>query len=168
MAEIDKNQLDEMPDPSLEAQECQEDALSKATDELNKQKDMYLRMLAEYDNYRKRSALDQERAKVNGITAILTAILPVIDSINRAVEMLGEDDTALAGILAIKKQFETALDKVGVEQIKSIGEEFNPEVHNAIMQEENPESAGKITQVFQEGYRYKEYIIRPAMVKVAM
>ncbi len=132
------------------------------------QNDVYLRMLAEYDNYRKRSAADSERQKVVGITQTLTAVFPVIDSVNRALEVLKEDDKAQAGILQIKKQFEQAMQKIGVEQIPALGEEFNPEVHNAVMQEENAEQAGKVVQVFQEGYRYKEYVIRPAMVKVAV
>jgi len=132
------------------------------------QNDVYLRMLAEYDNYRKRSAADSERQKVVGITQTLTAVFPVIDSVNRALEVLKEDDKAQAGILQIKKQFEQAMQKIGVEQIPALGEEFNPEVHNAVMQEENAEQAGKVVQVFQEGYRYKEYVIRPSMVKVAV
>ena len=70
--------------------------------------------------------------------------------------------------MQIKKQFEAAMAKLGVEQIPALGEEFNPEVHNAVMQEENAEEAGKVIAVFQEGYRYKEFVIRPAMVKVAV
>lgn len=139
--------------------------LQKENKDLN---DRYLRMLAEYDNYRKRTAADNERQRLAGITHTLTAMFPVIDSINRALEVLAEDDKAKQGILQIKKQFETGLEKMGVEQIKSLGEEFDPEVHNAVMQEENAEMAGKVVQVFQEGYKYKDYVIRPAMVKVAV
>ena len=103
-----------------------------------------------------------------GITQTLTAVFPVIDSINRALEVLKEDDQATAGIVQIKKQFDAAMQKIGVQQIPALGEEFNPEVHNAVMQEENAEMAGKVLQVFQEGYKYKDYVIRPAMVKVAV
>lgn len=139
--------------------------LKKENKELN---DRYLRMLAEYDNFRKRSQADSERQRLVGITQTLTAVFPVIDSINRALEVLQEDDKAMAGIQQIKKQFDTAMRKLGVEQIPALGEEFNPEIHNAVMQEENAEMAGKVLQVFQEGYRYKDYVIRPAMVKVAV
>ena len=139
--------------------------LQKENKELN---DRYLRMLAEYDNYRKRTVADGDRQKLVGITQTLTAVFPVIDSINRALEVLKEDDQATAGIVQIKKQFDAAMQKIGVQQIPALGEEFNPEVHNAVMQEENAEMAGKVLQVFQEGYKYKDYVIRPAMVKVAV
>ena len=142
--------------------------VARLTRENQEQNDRYLRMLAEYDNYRKRSAADNERQKLIGITQTLTAVFPVIDSINRALEVLAGDDKAMAGIVQIKKQFDLAMQKIGVEQIPALGQEFNPEVHNAVMQEENAEEAGKVIAVFQEGYKYKDYVIRPAMVKVAV
>ena len=144
------------------------DEVARLQKENKEQNDRYLRMLAEYDNYRKRTAADGDRQKLVGITQTLTAVFPVIDSINRALEVLKEDDQATAGIVQIKKQFDAAMQKIGVEQIPALGEEFNPEVHNAVMQEENAEEAGKVLQVFQEGYKYKDYVIRPAMVKVAV
>lgn len=133
-----------------------------------KQKEVYLRMLAEYDNFRKRTIADSDKARVGGIATALTALLPAIDSVNRAIEMLKEDEKALAGIMQIKRQFEQALTSLGVEEIKALGEEFDPEVHNAVMQEEDSEQAGKVIQVLQAGYRFKQYVIRPAMVKVAV
>lgn len=145
-----------------------QEQIQRLEKENKEQADRYLRMLAEYDNYRKRTTADMERQKVVGISSTLTAIFPVIDSVNRALEVLEGDDKAKQGILQIKKQFEAGLAKIGVEQIPALGEEFNPEVHNAVMQEENSEQAGKVVQVFQEGYKYKDFVIRPAMVKVAV
>ena len=144
------------------------DEVVRLQKESKEQNDKYLRMLAEYDNFRKRSQADNERQKLVGITQTLTAVFPVIDSINRALEVLKDDDKALAGIVQIKKQFDMAMQKIGVEQIPALGQEFNPEVHNAVMQEDNAEEAGKVIAVFQEGYKYKDYVIRPAMVKVAV
>ena len=144
------------------------DEVARLQKENKEQGDKYLRMLAEYDNFRKRSQADNERQKLVGITQTLTAVFPVIDSINRALEVLKDDDKAMAGIVQIKKQFDLAMQKIGVEQIPALGTEFNPEVHNAVMQEENAEEAGKVIAVFQEGYKYKDYVIRPAMVKVAV
>lgn len=144
------------------------DEVTKLQKDIKEQNDKYLRMLAEYDNFRKRSQADNERQKLVGITQTLTAVFPVIDSINRALEVLADDDKALSGIVQIKKQFDLAMQKIGVEQIPALGEEFNPEVHNAVMQEENAEQAGKVIAVFQEGYKYKDFVIRPAMVKVAV
>ena len=144
------------------------DEVARLQKENKEQGDKYLRMLAEYDNFRKRSSADNERQKLVGITQTLTAVFPVIDSINRALEVLKDDDKAMAGIVQIKKQFDLAMQKIGVEQIPALGQEFNPEVHNAVMQEENAEEAGKVIAVFQEGYKYKDYVIRPAMVKVAV
>lgn len=146
----------------------QEESMAKLQKDYQDLNDRYMRMLAEYDNFRKRSAADGERQKLAGITYTLSAVFPVIDSINRAIEVLKEDDAALAGIQQIKKQFEAAMAKMGVEQIPALGEEFNPEYHNAVMQEENAEQAGKVIAVFQEGYKYKDYVIRPSMVKVAV
>jgi molecular chaperone GrpE len=144
------------------------DEVVRLQKENKEQNDRYLRMLAEYDNFRKRSTADNERQKLVGITQTLTAVFPVIDSINRALEVLAGDDKAMAGIVQIKKQFDLAMQKIGVEQIPALGETFNPEVHNAVMQEENEQEAGKVIAVFQEGYKYKDYVIRPAMVKVAV
>ena len=144
------------------------DEVARLQKENKEMSDRYLRMLAEYDNYRKRTAAEAERQKLVGVTQALTALFPVIDSINRALEVLADDDKAKQGILQIKKQFDVGLEKLGVEQIPALGCEFNPEYHNAVMQEENAEMAGKVVQVFQEGYKYKEFVIRPAMVKVAV
>lgn len=156
------------PDEGLGELQKLLDEVVRLQKENKEQNDKYLRMLAEYDNFRKRSQADNERQKLVGITQTLTAVFPVIDSINRALEVLKDDDKALAGIVQIKKQFDMAMQKIGVEQIPALGQEFNPEVHNAVMQEENAEEAGKVIAVFQEGYKYKDYVIRPAMVKVAV
>lgn len=161
-------QVEETPEaePSLESMQAAE--IESLKTELSKQKDVYLRMLAEYDNFRKRTQQDSEKARVSGIATALTALLPAIDSVNRAIEMLQGDEKALAGIMQIKRQFDTAIANLGVEEIKALGEDFDPEVHNAVMQEEDPEQAGKVIMVLQAGYRFKQYVIRPAMVKVAV
>ena len=145
-----------------------EEKLAKLQEEINKQNDKYLRMLAEYDNYRKRTATEGEKHRIMGISSAVVARLPVIDSVNRALEVLSGDDKAYEGIQQIKKQFEQSLTKIGVEEIAAQGCDFDPEWHNAVMQEENAEQAGKVIQVFQAGYKYGNYVIRPAMVKVGV
>lgn len=145
-----------------------EEKLAKLQAEAAQQNDKYLRMLAEYDNYRKRTSAESEKHRIMGISSAVVAILPVIDSVNRALEVLSGDDKAYEGIQQIKKQFEQSLTKIGVEEIPALGCDFDPEWHNAVMQEENAEQAGKVMQVFQAGYKYGTYVIRPAMVKVGV
>ncbi|MBO4534313.1 MAG: nucleotide exchange factor GrpE [Clostridia bacterium] len=166
VVEQNQEQAAEQPAPTREEELAAQLEALKA--ESTKQKEVYLRMLAEYDNFRKRTASESDKARVSGIATALTALLPAIDSVNRAIEMLKEDEKALAGIQQIKRQFEQALTSLGVEEIKALGEEFDPEVHNAVMQEEDADNAGKVIQVLQAGYRFKQYVIRPAMVKVAV
>lgn len=141
--------------------------VAKLNEQIKEDQDQYLRLRAEFDNYRKRSTQDIDRQRIKGIELAIEAFFPSMDAIDKALSMF-KDESVLKGIMLIKKQFETALNKLGVEEISPLDQEFNPEYHNAIMNEVNPEKVGIVTEVFQNGYRYKDTLLRPAMVKVGI
>ncbi len=139
----------------------------KISEELEETKRKYLVMLAEYDNFRKRAQKERENAYGDAYADALTALLPVFDNLERANTFVGGDGMA-EGITMIINQFQAALKNMGVEAYGAVGEEFDPNLHNAIMQEENEEyGENVISDVFQKGYKRGEKIIRFAMVKVA-
>ena len=129
--------------------------------------DKYLRMLAEYDNFRRRAAKEKDGVYADAYSDAIGALLPVLDNLDRAVGC--KDPEALAGGLALTlKSFNEALGKLGVEEIKADGETFDPNLHNAVMHVDD-ESAGdgQVVEVFQKGYKKGDKVIRHAVVKVA-
>ena len=140
----------------------------KLTAELADQKDKYLRLMAEYDNFRKRSAKERlelmETAKGNAVSEIL----PVLDNFERALATETQDEAYKSGVEMIFKQFSDALAKLGVEVIDPTGQEFDPNVANAVNQIED-ENLGEniVAQTFQKGYKVGGKVIRYAMVVVA-
>lgn len=149
-----------------EAAETPEEKLQKQLDELN---DRYMRMAAEYDNYRKRVAKERDMIRSEATGKALSAILPIYDNLERALAQETEDTEYKKGVEMTARQFESALDSLGVEIISAEpGTEFDPTVHNAVMHMED-ESLGEncIAECFQKGFRHGDKIIRTAMVKVA-
>ena len=143
------------------------DQLEKTEADLAAANDKYLRMIAEYDNFRKRSAKEKEGAYADAYSDALSAILPVIDNLERAL-MFSEGEALTEGVKMTLKQFEDALSRLGVEAFGARGDAFDPHFHNAVMQVEDAElEAGTIAEVFQKGYKKGDKIIRDAMVKVA-
>ena len=140
--------------------------LQTQLDELN---DRYMRMAAEYDNYRKRVAKERDMIRSEATGKALSAILPIYDNLERALAQETEDTEYKKGVEMTARQFESALDSLGVEIISAEpGTEFDPTVHNAVMHMED-ESLGEncIAECFQKGFRHGDKIIRTAMVKVA-
>ena len=125
--------------------------------------DKFLRLAAEYDNYRKRTAKEKSEAYTDAYCDAVKTILPLADSLDKALEFTPDDE----GIKALSKLFSDILAKIGVSEIESDGKEFNPNLHNAIMHEDD-ESMGEnlVSQTFQKGYMLGEKVIRHAMVKV--
>lgn len=147
--------------------ECAElkDKLAKADSRNAELSDKYLRLMAEYDNFRKRSAKEKDGIYADAYTDALKAILPVIDNLERAVQF-SEGDKVVEGVKMTLSQFNAALEKLGVEEIPA--ETFDPKVHNAVMHiEDDSYGEGQIVEVFQKGYRKGDKIVRFAMVKVA-
>ena len=141
--------------------------LEKAKAELEDMKRKYLVMLAEYDNYRKRAQKERENVYSDAYADAIKTLLPVFDNIERANTFVGTDGIS-EGLKMIINQFKDALSGLGIETFGEAGDNFDPNLHNAVMQTED-ESLGEntIAEVFQKGYKRGDKIIRFAMVKVA-
>ena len=136
--------------------------------ELAAEKDKYLRLFAEYDNYRKRSARERDNIYADVKADTLTKLLPIYDNLERALQQETADEAYRKGVEMTMNQFSETLKSLGVEPIPALGETFDPTVHNAVMHTEDPEKgAGEIVQEFQKGFRMGERIIRFSMVQVA-
>ena len=132
------------------------------------QSDAYLRLLAEYDNYRKRSQREKDSLYADIKADTLLKFLPVYDNLVRALKQPTEDEAYRKGIEMIMTQFCTTMEKLGVEKIESLGRTFDPTLHNAVMHvDDETKGENEIVEVFQEGFRLGDKVIRFAMVKVA-
>lgn len=135
---------------------------------LKESEDRYMRILAEYDNFRKRSKKEQEAVYGNAFAQGVASFLPVLDNIGRAVEQECADEQYKNGILLIDKQLKELYAKLGIVEFGEKGDAFDPEIHNAVMHVDDEElSENSIAEVFQKGYKIGDRIIRIAMVKVA-
>ena len=142
-------------------------ALAAKENELAEQNDKYMRMMAEYDNFRKRSAKEKEGTYADAYADALTSIIPIIDNLERAVGVT-DAEGVLKGLEMTLKGASEALTKMGVEAFGAEGDQFDPNIHNAVMMVESDERAeGEIVSVFQKGYKKGDKIIRYAMVTVA-
>lgn len=139
--------------------------LKKSEEALAESQDRYLRLVAEYDNFRKRSAKEKEGIYADAYADCIGAILPVIDNLERALQY-AEGDKVVEGVRMTMNQFADTLQKLGVEVIETTS--FDPTYHNAVMHvEDEAYGEGEIVDVFQKGYKKGDKVIRYAMVKVA-
>ena len=129
--------------------------------------DKYLRVCAEYDNFRRRSQKERESVYSDAYSDAINALLPVLDNLGRAVGC--EDPKALAdGLALILKSFDEGLTKLGIEEIKAVGETFDPERHYAVLHVEDENyGENEVVEVLQKGYLRGDKVIRYAVVKVA-
>ena len=126
-------------------------------------------MQADFDNYRKRNANVYADAFADGKAEAIKAFLPVIDNLDRAIAGCKEQSAMLEGLKLVRRQADETLQKLGVEEIGREGEAFDPNLHNAVLQEpaEGGRKSGEITEVLMKGYRLGEKILRYTVVKVA-
>ena len=145
-----------------------ENALAEKEAELAALQDKYLRLAAEYDNFRRRSQKEREGIYTDAVADAVRELLPIADNLERAVASGSQDSEGLAqGLSMTLKALEESLSRLGVESYGVSGDSFDPNLHNAVMHEEDPDQEeNRITDVFQRGYRKGERIIRHAMVKV--
>lgn len=128
----------------------------------------YMRTLAEYDNYRKRTIKEKESIYPEAKAVVVEKFLPVMDNFQRALDSAEEKNPFYEGVAMVKKQMDEVLTALGVEEIKAVGEEFNPELHNAVMHVDDEEAGENIiVEEFQKGYKIGDRVIRHSMVKVA-
>ena len=139
----------------------------KLNNEVEALKERLLRLTAEYDNYRKRTAKEKEGIYTDACTDVLKEMIPVLDNLERAVSVEGSVEDIKKGIEMTIKGFKTSFDKLGVEEIDATGE-FDPNYHQAVMHiEDESFGANSIAEVFQKGYKRGDKVIRYTVVKVA-
>ena len=137
------------------------------TAEPKEKDDKYLRLAAEYENFRRRSREERDATYENAMADTVAELLPIIDNLERAAAYTA-DSSVGDGIVMISKSVEAVFTKLGVVAYGERGEKFDPNLHNAVMHEENAElGEGEISEVFQKGYKKGNKIIRFAMVKTA-
>ena len=133
--------------------------------------DNYRRLAAEFDNYRKRTIREKDEIYKNSTASLLEAFLPVIDSMEMAKTSVDDNAEKAAlkkGIELVYRQFREALDKLDIDEIECLGENFDPEMHNAIMHvTDETHGENEVIEVLQKGYVFKDKVIRHSLVKVA-
>jgi molecular chaperone GrpE len=162
---------------SLEGQEGEEKGQSpeetqiiELQSKLDESESRYLRLRADFDNFRRRANLDREANEKYKAQSIVTELLPAIDNFERALNVEPDNEqtkSLLQGMEMVYRSLVEALKKEGVEPIETVGQEFDPHLHQAVMQGEDENFGSNIvTEEFQKGYKLKDRIIRPSMVKV--
>ncbi len=138
------------------------------SEEATKNLEALQRIMAEFDNYKKRSSKEREQLYNSLVADIITSFLSVLDNLDMALNNESKDEGFKSGIELIKKQFEDVLKNYNVEEIKALNETFNPNLHESINHVEDPNYGEKeVIEVFRKGYKLGDKVIRYAMVKVA-
>ena len=157
--------------PAEEAGKEETAPKDKKDEKIAELNDRLIRNLAEFDNFRKRTDKEKSQMFEMGAKSIIEKILPAIDSFELGMAAMSEEDKASGvgqGMEKIYKQLMTILEGAGVKQIEALGKEFDPNLHNAVMHEENEEfGENTVSQELQKGYMYNDSVIRHSMVKVA-
>jgi molecular chaperone GrpE len=159
------------PEPKPEADlETLRVKLADAQSEVLKVRDQLLRTAADFDNFRKRTRKDVEDAQRKGLERALVEVLPVADNLERAVQAAqqsGDLTSVVEGVTMVLRFFEDAMSRLGVERVKSLGQGFDPSLHEAVQHIESDEPAGTVVAEMTPGYRLSGKLLRPAMVGVA-
>ncbi|SHI86715.1 nucleotide exchange factor GrpE [Pseudobutyrivibrio xylanivorans] len=141
----------------------------KRDEQIEQLNDRVMRQMAEFENFRRRTEVEKSQMFATGAKSIVEKILPVVDNFERGLATVEEGADPFAdGMLMIYKQLLTTLDEAGVKPIEAVGQEFNPDFHNAVMHVEDEEVGENIVvEEFQKGYMYNDTVVRHSMVKVA-
>lgn len=163
---MDEKKTKKKPEVAEETEKLKAE-LSEAKKQADDYKDKWVRNVAEFDNYKKRNAKLWQDAFNEGIASVVLKILVVGDTLDRA-KGLGLDEKTQAGIEAIKRKFDETLNSLEIEEINPVGEKFDPNIAEAVMQVEKGENdeSETVKQVFEKGYKLKDKIIRYAKVSV--
>ena len=172
-AEAETQETELPPDEAAEAagKDDELDKLRAALGDAEKKRDEYLalaqRSQADYQNFKRRNSAVRTEAYDDGVRETLTAMLPVLDNLERAIAAAESDtDPLVSGVQMTLRQMLDAMGKLGLEEVPALGEKFDPDIHNAVMRVQEGEP-GTVLEVFQKGYRVKDRMIRYAMVKIA-
>ena len=171
-AKASSDETTENKDSSSEEiiEEDSTDEVTKLQDELEAEQNKYLRLLADYDNFKRRTQKDKEISSKFRAQSLLTDLLPVLDNFERALAVEAKGDEAVSimkGLEMVQKSLLEAVKREGLEEIKAVGEPFDPNFHQAVMQEKDEQAEpGSVLQELQKGYTLKGRVLRPSMVKV--
>ena len=163
-AEEDTPQTEESAETAAE-EDKQTETETKAAEA---ESERYMRLMAEFQNFKRRAAREKSDIHAYANEKIIGELLPVLDNFERALQTeSGDLESYSKGMELIFTQLKTALEHAGLEEIKALGEDFDPNVHNAVMTEDSEEhDDGKISKVLQKGYKLNDKVIRPSMVAV--
>lgn len=171
MTENNNMETEEISEEKIPEKETEntEDILKEKDREIEDLNNQLLRLQADFVNFRKRSEKEKESTIIYALESFLLSLLPIIDNFQRAIESAeNKEDGFYKGVEMIYQQLLKVLNDNDVEEIVSLGEDFDPNLHHAVFMEDNDDyESGKIIEVLQKGYKLKERVIRPSMVKVA-
>lgn len=169
--EQENTETEETEDGSKKGFFKKKDKKDKRDEQIEELNDKVKRQMAEFENFRKRTEKEKSQMYDMGAKTVIEKILPVIDNFERGLAAVSEEEKGNAfvdGMDKVYKQMLTTLSEAGVTPIEAIGQEFNPDFHNAVMHVEDEEAGDNIIiEEFQKGYMYRETVIRHSMVKVA-
>lgn len=143
--------------------------INRLEQEVREYKERLMRTAAEYDNFRKRTEKEKLQMYSNAMSKAILSILPAVDSLEMAEKSAeGGNESYKKGLSMVKAQFNEALKKLGVESFGEVGDDFNPDLHNAVshIDDEKNEKENVVSEVFQKGYKLQDKVIRHAMVQV--
>lgn len=153
-----------------ETQDLKDEEIASLKAEVDAKEEQYLRLYAEFENYKRRIQNEAQTQKRYQAQKLLTDVLPALDNFERALKIEGDDESFNAlkkGVEMVYESLLKALEDNGLEKIKTEGEQFDPNFHQAVMQDENPDfESGQITEELQAGYQLKDRVLRASMVKV--
>jgi molecular chaperone GrpE len=166
---IEANEAEAAPEQAFEAADLKKQ-LENKSQEAQENFNKFLRMQAEFDNYKKRTAREKEELYITSLEKVMKELLPIVDNMERALASFrttGLDSSYADGVDMIQKQLFSVLEKNGLKEIQAEGQDFDPNIHHAVMQVEGTkEEENKVKAVLQKGYYLGSRVIRPAMVQV--
>jgi molecular chaperone GrpE len=167
---FDEEQTVEATDDNQNIENLQQSKINELEAKLDESENRYLRLRADFDNFRRRVQLDRESSEKYRAQSLITNLLPAIDNFERAMQMSPENDQTtklMQGMDMVYRSILEALKQEGVEPIEAVGKEFDPQYHQAIMQVEDENfGSNTVIEEFQKGFVLKDRVIRPSMVKV--
>lgn len=170
-AQAEQAQAEEEGAPEDAAREAEDPAIAKLRSQLEEQQQRVLRVQADFDNFRRRTLREKDELAQYASVKLITQLLPVVDNFERAItasKVNSDYDSLAKGVEMIFRQLEQLLEAEGVTAIEAVGQPFNPEIHQAIMQVESEEyEEGIVVEEVQKGFQLKDRVLRPSMVKVS-
>ena len=165
---MSEEKKEELEKKEIKEQDNKQDELSKTKQDLDETTDRLKRIMAEFENYKKRSSKEREMLYNSLLADIISSFLPIIDNLEKAVEAKTEDEGYKQGVELVLKQFTDTFKSLGVEIIETVGKTFDPELHEAVSSVQDDSLGEKeIKEEFRKGYKIGTKVIRHSMVSVA-